>query len=478
MTASSVQLRYDGAGSHAWIGVGMAMFALALGCGYTLAMGEMVGLYVAMSLIGAVAVLFDFRGGAVLMLVMLPVSASALFPHGMFGITGLNPLNLVLLATLCAFAIHGGLQHVRMLLPKPLIWLLIAPMVAAGLIGMDNVRLIPSIIYELDAVTYYTGLQYLLVTVVKPMVMVVVALMIGAAAARSEKPQRFIIAIALAAWIIALVQLVFVISQGVPIAEMATPGARSFYEPIGIHANSLGRVHMYALALLLFAWAETRRPGMRLFLVLTLGVVSLALVLTFSRAAIGGAGFVAALFLLWKFNARSAALALIGLMLTAILAGDVLYARITLGMGESADAVTAGRIEGIWLPLLPEIAKSPLWGNGMSSVLWSFPMQMGIMTPVGHAHNAFLETLLDMGIIGLALVLAYYVHVWRGFKALGRNDRLSPELRGFFQGATAALAAFFFTGLVGSALTPHPDSAYLWIAIGLMYGVLARRPAS
>jgi O-antigen ligase len=100
------------------------------------------------------------------------------------------------------------------------------------------------------------------------------------------------------------------------------------------------------------------------------------------------------------------------------------------------------------------------------------------MAPVGHAHNAYLETLLDMGIVGLVLLLVYYWHVWKGFRTLGSNAWLTPELRSFFQGATAALAAFFFTGLVGSSLTPAAESAYLWMAIGLMYGVLARSRAT
>jgi hypothetical protein len=32
------------------------------------------------------------------------------------------------------------------------------------------------------------------------------------------------------------------------------------------------------------------------------------------------------------------------------------------------------------------------------------------------------------------------------------------------------------TGLVGSSLRPESESAYLWIAIGLMYGLRGRRP--
>jgi O-antigen ligase len=477
MASTTATLRHEGVGAHSWIAMAITMLALALGCGYTLAMGELVGLYVALSLACGVAVLFDFRAGAVLLLLLLPFSASALFPRTMLGISGLNPLNLLLLATMAAFLVHRGVEQTLQLLPKPLLWLFIVPVILAGLNGMDGVPRIPSLVYELDTIHYYTAAQYLIATVAKPMIMMAVALMIGAAATHSRTPERFIVLLAASAWLVALVQLGFVLLMGVPLATMATPGERSFYDPIGIHANSLGRIHMYAIALLAFVWAETKRPGLRLFMLVTLAVLSVALLLTFSRAAIAGAGIIGALFLLWKFNARTAALSLIGLILAAPLVGDVVYSRLTLGMGQSADAVSAGRIEGIWLPLLPEVAKSPLWGHGMSSILWSFPMQMGVMHPVGHAHSAYLETVLNMGLVGLGLVLAYYFHVWKGFRALSTDKSLSDEMRGLFQGAIAALVGFFITGAVGSTLTPDADTAYLWIVIGLMYGMLARRPA-
>ena len=36
--------------------------------------------------------------------------------------------------------------------------------------------------------------------------------------------------------------------------------------------------------------------------------------------------------------------------------------------------MSAGRIDDIWLPLLPELFKSPLWGNGLNSIMWSYAM--------------------------------------------------------------------------------------------------------
>jgi hypothetical protein len=86
--------------------------------------------------------------------------------------------------------------------------------------------------------------------------------------------------------------------------------------------------------------------------------------------------------------------------------------------------------------------------------------------------------LLDMGVIGLVLLLLYYWHVWKGFRALGGNAYLSPVMRGFFQGACAALIAFAVAGMSGGSLRPEPENMFLWIAIGMMYGLLARRPAS
>jgi O-antigen ligase len=469
---------HEGVATHGWLAIALGMLGLALGSGYALALGELAGLYVGVSLVLAVAVLIDFRVGAVLLVLALPISASEIFPHALMGITGMNPLNLLLAATIAAFMVHGRLQRAGPVVPMPVVFLYILPMVIAGLIGVGRVHEIPSFFYEISGVGIYTERSYLMSDLLKPLVIVACGLMVGAAVARSRKPERFIVPIAVSALMVAVIQIAFAVLQGLPLAVMATPEARDFYEPLGLHANAFGRFHMLALALLFFVWAEARSPNLRLFLLITIGVLGVALLLTFSRASIMGAGLVGVIFLMWKFNARSLALALIGLILVILLAGGALYARLTHGIDQGADAVSAGRIDGIWLPLLPELATSPLFGDGLGSIRWSFPMLTGGMARVGHPHNAYLEALLDMGIIGTVLLLAFYVHVWKGFRSLSRSEWLTPELRGLFQGATAGLVAFFVTCFVGSSLRPEPEAAYLWVAIGFMYGLRHRRPVS
>jgi O-antigen ligase len=174
---------------------------------------------------------------------------------------------------------------------------------------------------------------------------------------------------------------------------------------------------------------------------------------------------------------KTAAIALLAaLAFVAVLPAEV-FDRASLGIGQNANAVSAGRIDDIWLPLMPEILKSPLWGNGLGAIMWSDAMRSGMMAIVTHPHNAYLEAYYDVGIVGLGLLLAFFAHVWKGFRGLGSNAFLSPELRGFYKGAAAALLAYLVTNFAGSSLEPRPENAFLWIAIGMMYGQLARRQA-
>jgi O-antigen ligase len=477
MAATSAYLREDAGRRHLWLLAGFGLIAAAAAGGFALALYELDAFYVALALIACLWVLFDFRIGAVVIVLLLPAYDTNLVPRSLMGITGLNPVNLLLAATLAAYVLRGQLPQAGRFVPRPLLWLYIVPIVIGGLIGVHHFDDIVPHFIDLEMVDFTNEIGYLRDMLIKPLVMVMIALTLAAAVARSQKPERFIVAIALSVWTVALVQLGYVVISGVGLASLASTSMRSFFNDIGIHANDLARLYVVAYALLLFVWWETKHHALRLFLFATMGVMCVGLLLTFSRAGFLGFLLVNLWLLAWKFNARSVSLAVLAVALAAALLPGEVHDRVTLGMDTGdADEVSRGRIEGIWMPLLPEILKSPLWGSGLSSIMWSYPMETGAMVRVGHPHNAFLEALLDMGIVGLALLLAFFWHVWKGFRSLGSNAYLSPELRGFFQGATAALLAFMVTGMAGSSLRPSGEFVYLWLAIGMMYGVRARRP--
>jgi O-antigen ligase len=445
------------------------------------AIAELNALFLAAALFGCVFILRDFRVGVVLLILLLPISSSQVFPHAMFGTTGLNPANLLLVATLGSYLLHGLFDgSLRRFMPRPLLWLYIVPILVAGVLGSRHVGEIPPFLFqrliEFDSVTgYFRDL------VVKPLLVVVFAPLVGAAVSMSEKPERFFVPMLISIWVMVSLVIVFVLLSGASLREMASSESRELLTPLGMHANELGRLYVSAYALLLFTWAESKSPAFRLALLASMGLVMVALVLTFSRGAFLGFILVNVLFLLWRRNAKT--LILFGLLAACVLffLPGAVYDRIATGFGSGfgsgSNAISAGRIEHIWLPLLPEIPQSPIYGHGLGSILWSDPMRRGAgitILAVGHPHNAYLQALLDMGIAGLILLCAYFVHVWRGFRALSVDPALGSTLRGFYAGAAAGLASLLISYVTDSSLMPKAEQVFLWLAIGMMYGQRAR----
>jgi O-antigen ligase len=478
MTAMNARLGAE-RGTGLVLGFGLlALFAVLSGIG--VAMGEVQALIGVLTLAACVAVLIDFRVGAVLLMALLPIEQSYLFPHSMFGYTGLNPLNVLLVVTLASYLART--RDLKSMMPKPLMWLLVVPILVAAAVGAQHVDDIYPVFYEMEMIHFTNAFGYVRDLAVKPLLIVVAALLVGAALAHSKRAEGFLAPIVISVWVMCVMAISFVAASGISIGILATANERGFFSGIGMHANDLGRLYAVAYGLLLFTWGETRDYALKTVLVATMSVLVIALILTFSRGAMVGFVLVNALFILWKFNAKTLGISLlVGSLALPMLPGAV-WTRLGLGIGEGGagdlNAVSAGRVDEIWIPLLPEIFRSPLWGNGIDSVMWAQALWAERMIPVTHPHNAYIQGLLDMGLIGLGLLLAYYWHVFRRFRALGSNPNLSPTMRGFYQGAVAGLACFLVTGLAGSSLRPTPEFTFLWIAIGMMYGQLARRPAA
>jgi len=456
---------------------GIALFGVLWGG--VVALAELNALYLALSLIGCAFILRDFRVGAVLLILLMPISTSTVFPHAMLGVTGLNPLNLLLAGTLASCLLHGLFDgSIRRLLPSPLLWLYIVPFLIAGALGSRHIGdIAPSIAQVYNGFDVRDAAGYLREMVVKPMFLVIFALLVGAAVSRSDQPEKFLVPTVVSIWVMGSLVVVFVILSGAALGEIAKSESRQFLSPLGLHANELGRLYAFAYALLLFTWAESRKPALWLALLASMGLVGVALMLTFSRSAFFGFVVVNVLFLLWRLNARTLIFAGVLAVGALFLLPEAVYDRASTGFGGGLNAITAGRLDGLWLPLLPEILRSPIYGSGLGSILWSEPMRVAggaNVLVVTQPHNAYLQAALDMGIAGLILSCAYFVHVWKGFRKLSVDPALSPTLRGFYQGAAAGLASFLLAAVTDSSLAPTPEQAFLWLAIGMMYGQHAK----
>ncbi len=450
--------------------------------GGIVAVAGLNALYLCVSLIGCAFILLDYRVGVVLLILFMPISNSYVFPHAILGITGLNPLNLVLMGTLGSCLLHGlSDASLRHFLPRPLVWFYIVPIVAAGLIGSRHVAEIAPAFYVLDLIDFDNATGYVRDMVVKPLFMVIFALLVGAAVSRSARPEKFLMPMLVSMWAMGLLVIGFVAQSGISISQLASSDSREFLSTLGLHANDLGRLFVVAYALLLFVWAETKEPGFRFVLLATMLPVVTALVLTFSRGAFVGFIVVNALFLIWRRSVKT--LVFFGLLAAIALFAlpGAVYDRAATGEGEGLNAISAGRVEGLWLPLLPEVLHSPVYGSGLGSMMWSETMRAGggaNVLQATHPHNAYLQALLDMGGLGLVLMCAYFIHVWRGFRELGRDPQLVPALRGLYQGAAAGLLSLLVSNVTDGSLVPRPEQAFLWLMVGMMYGQLNKRPAT
>jgi exopolysaccharide production protein ExoQ len=87
--------------------------------------------------------------------------------------------------------------------------------------------------------------------------------------------------------------------------------------------------------------------------------------------------------------------------------------------GRSADLT--GRSNKIWTAVLERAAEHPLFGNGFSSPWVPFdPAFAGWITDHGitvfHAHNMWLDVLMQLGVLGVVLVaIAYVTLLWRSW---------------------------------------------------------------
>lgn len=451
--------------------------ALAAAVGGTaVALADLNALLVCVSLLACVFIALDFRIGVVLLILLMPVSASALFPHAIAGVTGLNPLNLLLLGTLGACFVHRSLAPpAAPLVPAPLFWRYLLPITLAGLLGSRHVDGIPAFFQAAALINFDSAGSYLRDMLIKPLFMVLFAVLIGAALVRTKEPERFLLPMLLSIWLMGLLTIVFVFVSGVSFSQLSSSESRAFFSPLGMHANDLGRCYAIAYALLLFTLTGCTEHRQRLALLATMGMVVLALILTFSRGAFLGFAVVNVLFLISRRHIVALVAGTLMLAGLILLLPDAVFYRIQAGWNGGLNAVSAGRIDHIWRPLLPEVWSHPVFGNGLGAMLWSPAMRGGGVLHVTHPHNAYLRTVLDMGFIGLTLLLAYFIHVWRGFRRLYRDPTVAPLCRGLFEGAAVGLLAFLATGFVGSSLSPVPEQTFLWFAIGMMYGELARR---
>ncbi|MFD2270380.1 O-antigen ligase family protein [Undibacterium arcticum] len=204
-------------------------------------------------------------------------------------------------------------------------------------------------------------------------------------------------------------------------------------------------------------------------------IVMAAVALTFSRGAYLGLFFCGRVFSFFtqrRFRAMLVVLLLV--TLAALFMPDAVVERASMGLGNgNVEDVSAGRVDEIWRPLIPEILSNPLIGHGLGSILWSESAQHRAILPVGHPHSAYLGVLLDFGVLGAIVIFVFFRHMWRLFIDLAKRMP-DPIWRAYFRGAAACILLLLVQGVTDDSFTPTRTQPFLWLSYGIATGFFGR----
>ncbi len=213
------------------------------------------------------------------------------------------------------------------------------------------------------------------------------------------------------------------------------------------------------------AWSLRASGITRVAAVVFTAVVGVELILTETRGAWLCAA-IGALIVCLLLDRRAAMLALVGVVLAAIFVPSV-NARIADLVPDPDQPRTQSSLAwrfGQWEGLLPSIQSSPVLGGGPGEALRLTGKE---------AHNDYLRSLVETGIIGLGIYLwvlyAMLATAWRAFARVGGFRRRPTVHEPLLVATLAAVAAYAVAIAVASAGDNLIDNVtFLWSTLPLM----------
>lgn len=449
--------------------VALALTAALFGAAVPI-MGMLVPMMVLMAAF-SVWVMLDFRAGVAFAVVLMPLSALTFFPHEMLGIRGLNPLNVILFLTTISYIVHAGLRRWKdPIAPMRLLTWYVLPIGIAALVGTASVGLIPPHFLAQQLIQFNDPAGYLRDMFIKPQFLVVLALLVALAVRHSARPERFLYLMLASGWVFCGLVGWLLLTSGISLRELASPLARTFLGQLGMHANEMSLLLNMLYALTLFSIRDQEAGLTKNILFVSAVVFALSVLMTFSRGGFLGFILINAVYFWKRISVKTV---IVALLLAAAIGPFVLEPLVERAMtgvaGGDRGAVTAGRLDGIWLPLLPYVLSEPVLPHGIYSILWSTPVRLNRMLPVAQTHSAWLGGLMDLGLVGFGFVIAFLLFVRREFLRLAR-EHVSPTLAGMFSGGALLVPLWFVQGLTDDHFTPKFSQSYFWIALGILIG--------
>ena len=449
--------------------------------------GGIPAMFLFFPLLPVIFTLIDFRVGVV-MLILLTAFQHTVFLPSFTGFNVINYLTVTTLGSLLFARISGKITLVPF--PRYVWFLYLIPIFVATAFGLTQLHRVPNWFLTMTDV-YSTNKKYIMDGAIRPLFLVLLAWMLGVAVRNSKRPERFLIPIFVVPTLAAAAIFTFILLVGVDIRFMASSSiqARSMLSNLGLHANELSLLLSTGLAIQLFAFSEVQKTYGRILLLIAMAMSGVALILTFSRGGYVLMAVVLGYYLIVRRKLKESAFLLVGMAILAAMFAEPLWDRLTTGLsavgshgyqlGEGTgygasgpDELTASRI-AIWTILWPDFLSSPILGSGRDSIGWSDAAIQGRLF-VGHPHSLYLAILLDLGLVGLMLMLAFYRKLLLHFRALYSNPDLPPMLANAFQGIFAAFIGYLVAGFANDDYISSETQTFIWLMFGVGLAYLGK----
>jgi O-antigen ligase len=409
-------------------------------------------------------------------------------PRTIMGIRGLNVWNVLMFCILVAWAARRRSEGIRWDMPRYLTVLLLAYLVIFLIAFLR-------MIFDRSVLTAYGYTLGDLISerLINSIKWVIPGLLLFDGCRTPRRLKMAIVSICLLYFLLALQ-----VAHYMPIKALWEFGEMEYRmdlpDTMGLHPTLLGKAFAGGAWATLSASLLLKRKRYKAvafggFLVITLGQ---ALVGSRSGFAAWGAAAVTLCAVRWRRYLLAAPIVLI--IFFCLLPGPA--SRLLSGFGQTDVAgghadkdeytITSGR-NLIWPYVLDKIGESPIIGHGRDAtrrtgVTEALQGFVGRSEAVGHAHNAYLDLLLESGLVGLSVVMLFYgIVVFRSVQMFRVRDNPMCAATGGM--ALAFVVSHLAAGIGSESFFPYEGDLGIWCSIGLVlrvaqeYARARRQPA-
>jgi O-antigen ligase len=418
-------------------------------------------------------------------------------PHGLAGIQGLNPWNFLMLNVLLSWWVHRRREGLYWDMPRYMVFLAVCYLfvVVWSYLRMADDYQILTVTNEseyTDRAVHYTFAWVTSEYLINCVKWLLPAILFYDACRTRERTLVALAFVLVLYFLIAMqvIECMPLRAAAASAAELARIAGRDLDRGVGYFRTELSMMLAGASWAILGAIVLLRKRRDQVFMAIAAALVALGQALTGGRAGYVTWGLTGLVLCILRWRRL---LPLIpGVVVAVCLFLPSVRDRMLTGFTGSSEngivhheeidefAVTAGRTLA-WSYVIPAIEDSPLIGYGRQAMIRKGIYQKILEDHPGetfpHPHNAYLEVLLDNGILGFFLIMPIYVvSLVLSLRLL--RDRSDPLFSAVGGVAAALILGLMFASMGSQSFYAKESSVGMWIAIGLMLRVYLERKRS